>query len=260
MQDLLVPLAMSLVAGLATSIGGAIALAPRRPGGRFMAASLGLSAGVMIYVSFVELLATSRATLTQELGAAGGWWTLFGFLGGIALIAVIDRLVPSEINPHEPGTTDADARRARMLRTGLLTAGVLAIHNFPEGFAVFLAATQQPGVAWPVVGAIAIHNIPEGIAVAVPVAYATGSRAKGFWYATTSGLAEPLGALLGFLLLRAFLGPVALGTAFAAVAGIMVFVSLDELLPTAQDFGHHHAAIYGLVAGMAVMGASLLLL
>lgn len=257
-----VALSLALLAGLATAVGGAIGVSQRRMSTRFLAGSLGFSAGVMLYVSFVELLAMAQKTLTSEFGGGGPWWTMAGFFGGILLIGVIDRLVPAVINPHELSGSDdaADRRRGRMMRTGVLTAGALAIHNFPEGFAVFLAATQTPAVAVPVVVAIAIHNIPEGIAVAVPVAYATGSRRKGFYYSLLAGLAEPVGALVGFLVLQAFLGPVAMAIAFAGVAGIMVFVSLDELLPAAHDFGHHHTTIYGLVAGMAVMGASLAML
>ncbi|WP_217991148.1 zinc transporter ZupT [Mobilicoccus massiliensis] len=259
---MLVPFALALLAGLATAIGGALVLVRRRLGSRFLAVSLGLSAGVMLYVSFVELLATAERTLTAEYGQAGAWWTILGFFGGIALIGVIDRLVPAAINPHElSGADDAsDRHRASMLRTGVITAAALALHNFPEGFAVFLAATQEVAVAVPVVVAIAIHNIPEGIAVAVPVAYATGSPLTGFGYSVLAGLAEPVGALVGYLLLQAFLGPVAMAIAFAGVAGIMVFVSLDELLPAAHDFGHHHATIYGLVAGMGIMAASLAVL
>lgn len=146
------------------------------------------------------------------------------------------------------------------MKMGVLTAGAIAIHNFPEGFATFIAALEDPTIALPVAVAIAIHNVPEGIAVAVPMREATGSRAKGFWWATLSGLAEPAGALIGFLVLMPFMGPVTLGVSFAAVAGIMVFISLDELLPTAEETGRHHTAIYGLIAGMAIMAVSLLVL
>lgn len=247
-------LGMTLLAGLATGIGGAIGVIKKEPGARFIAAALGLSAGVMIYVSFMELLPTAA----ERIG--DGWTMVAWFFGGIAFIALIDRFVPKEINPHEPGTTETLARRARMMRAGLFTAFALALHNFPEGFATFISALEDPEIAVPIVVAIAIHNIPEGIAVAVPIRDATGSRAKAFWLATLSGLAEPAGALLGVLLLMPFLGPATMGAAYAAVAGIMVFVSLDELLPTAHDTGRHHFAVYGLVAGMAVMAVSLQML
>lgn len=255
---------MTLIAGLATGLGGLIGVATRSPGDRFMAGSLGFSAGVMLYVSFMEILPAGISDLSDAWGErAGPWAGVAAFFGGIALIAVIDRFVPEEINPHEPATVTGeagDARKSRMMKAGVLTAVALALHNFPEGFATFIAALEDPMVAVPIVVAIAIHNIPEGIAVAVPIREATGSRARGLWWATLSGLAEPAGAIIGFLILAPFIGPATMGLSFAAVAGIMVFVSLDELLPTAEATGRHHHAVYGLIAGMAVMALSLLLL
>ncbi|MDI9593070.1 MAG: ZIP family metal transporter, partial [Bacteroidota bacterium] len=149
---------------------------------------------------------------------------------------------------------------SKLLRTGLMTALVLAIHNFPEGMATFLAALKDIHIAIPIAVAIAIHNIPEGIAVSVPIYYATGNRKRAFWLSFLSGLAEPLGALVGYLILAPFLNDTLFGIMFAAIAGIMVFISLDELLPAAEEYGKHHHAIYGLIAGMAVMAFSLLLL
>lgn len=142
---------------------------------------------------------------------------------------------------------------------GLFTALAVGIHNFPEGLATFISALQAPSIAIPIAIAIAIHNIPEGIAVSVPVYYATGDRKKAFLYSFLSGLSEPIGAAVGYLVLMPFLSDVLFGVVFAGVAGIMVFISLDELLPSAQEFGEHHLSIYGLVAGMVVMAVSLLL-
>ena len=153
--------------------------------------------------------------------------------------------MPEEINPHEPATTAEETRRKKLMKTGVFTACALGLHNFPEGFATFLSGLESKEVAVPVAVAIAIHNIPEGIAVAVPLREATGSRKKAFWWATLSGLAEPLGALIGFGLLLPVIGPATMGISFAAIAGIMVFISLDELLPTAEETGEHHHAIYG---------------
>ncbi|AGT05401.1 putative divalent heavy-metal cation transporter [Corynebacterium glutamicum MB001] len=255
---------LTLFAGLATGIGGLIAVARKTVTEGFLAGSLGFSVGVMLYVSFVEILPGAFDELTSVWGEKGGSWAaVIGFFGGIALIAIIDRLVPTAINPHEPstvgGAVEGFERRNRMMKMGVLTALAIAIHNFPEGFATFLAGLSDPMIAIPVAVAIAIHNIPEGIAVAVPLREATGSRRKALGWATLSGLAEPAGALIGFLLLMPFIGPEALGLCFAAVAGVMVFISVDELLPTAISSGKHHTAIYGLIAGMAVMAISLLL-
>lgn len=257
--------AFTLFAGLATGIGSLVALLAKRTNTRFLAASLGFSAGVMIYVSFVEILRKAQSSLAEVLGPRAGAWAAVGaFFAGIAFIAIVDRLVPEAGNPHEvKGPEDMVAGsplpRAALLRMGLLSALAIGIHNFPEGMATFVATLQDPKLGLPIAVAIAIHNIPEGIAVSVPVYYATGSRRKAFTYSFLSGLAEPVGALLGFLLLQRFLDGAASGLLFGAVAGIMVFISLDELLPTAQRYGEHHVAIYGLLAGMGVMALSLLL-
>ena len=142
---------------------------------------------------------------------------------------------------------------------GLFTALAIGIHNFPEGLATFIAALQEPSIAIPIAVAIALHNVPEGIAVSVPIYYATGSKKKAFLYSFLSGLSEPLGAIIGYLILRPFLNDTIMGIIFGMVAGIMIYISLDELLPSAREYGEHHLSIYGLVAGMILMAVSLLL-
>jgi ZIP family zinc transporter len=149
--------------------------------------------------------------------------------------------------------------KQKLMRMGLFTALAIAIHNFPEGLATFTAAISDPGLGIAIAVAIAIHNIPEGIAVSVPIYYATGNRKKAFWYSFASGFAEPLGAIIGYLILMPFMTPAVFGILFAGVAGIMVFISLDELLPSAREFGEHHLSIYGMIVGMGVMAISLLL-
>lgn len=276
---MLVAFLLTLVAGGATSIGAALGVLGRGTGPRFLAGGLGLSAGVMLYVSFVELLPEGARVLSGGTAPTGRGTALatLSFIVGIALIAVLDRLVPRAVSPHEfAGRMDGShgrdemrepdeqledrALRARLLRTGAITAAALALHNVPEGFATFVAALQAPEVAIPVVAAIALHNIPEGLAVAVPVRRATGSRSKAFWLATMTGLAEPVGAVIGYLLLAPVLTGDAMGAILAGVAGVMVFVSLDELLPAAEETGEHHTVIYSLIAGMAVMAVTLLVL
>jgi len=248
-ENLLLAFGLTLFAGLSTGIGSAIALMAKRTNTKFLSVALGFSAGVMIYVSFVEILSKSRYHLVEELGMqAGSWVVAGGFFGGIHEIRRVEEM-------------DAEAKKNhRLRRAGVFTAIAIAIHNFPEGLATFTAALTDPALGIAIAVAIAIHNIPEGIAVSVPIFYATGSRKKAFWLSFSSGLAEPLGALIGFFLLMSFMGPVMFGVLFAAVAGIMVFISLDELLPAASEFGEHHLAIYGLVAGMAVMALSLLIM
>jgi ZIP family zinc transporter len=252
--------ALTLFAGLATGIGSALALLARRTNTRFLSAALGFSAGVMIYVSFVEILADARASLAAELGARpGAWVSVAAFFGGIALTALIDRAVPAAENPHEVHRVEEMHRRpdAHLMRMGLLSAVAIALHNFPEGLATFVAALDHPRVGASIAAAVALHNIPEGIAVAVPVFYATGSRARAFSWSFLSGLSEPLGALVAWTVLAEVPGDALRGVLFAAVAGIMVFISFDELLPTAREYGEHHLAVYGLTAGMALMAASL---
>lgn len=264
-SPVMIAFALTLFAGLSTGIGSAIALLSKRTNPRFLSVSLGFSAGVMIYVSFVEILAEANNTLISALGErAGAWAAAGGFFLGILLIAMIDALVPKTENPHEIHTVEemdgkSEAHKTQLMRMGLFTALAIAIHNFPEGLATFTAALGDPRLGVPIAVAIAIHNIPEGIAVAVPVFYATGDRKRAFWLSFLSGLSEPVGALIGYLLLRPFLNDVVFGLVFAAVAGIMVYISLDELLPSAREYGEHHLSIYGLVAGMAVMALSLLL-
>lgn len=255
-----ISLLLTALAGLSTGIGGCIALVAKPGNQKFLSASLGFSAGVMIYVSMIEIFQEAQSMLTASLGQVrGSWATPAAFFAGMLFIAAIDQLIPAEENPHELSGKTGRGKPGGLLRVGLLTALAIGIHNFPEGLATFVSAQQTPEVAIPIVFAIALHNIPEGIAVAGPIYQATGSRGKSLGYAFVSGLAEPLGALIGWLVLMPVMNDTVFGLLFAAVAGIMVFISLDELLPAARAYGHHHLSIYGLIAGMAVMAVSLLL-
>ena len=264
--NLLFAFGLTLFAGLSTGIGSVIALLARRTNIRFLSVSLGFSAGVMIYVSFVEILTKARETLVDDMGhIPGNWVTAAAFFGGMLFIALIDKLIPAAENPHEMKRIEemninkTAPDKHRLKRLGIFTALAIAIHNFPEGLATFTVALTDPGLGIVIAVAIAIHNIPEGIAVSVPIYYATGSRKKAFFYSFLSGLAEPLGAVVGYLILMPFMNDMVFGVLFAAVAGIMVFISVDELLPAAEEYGEHHYSIYGLVGGMAVMAVSLLL-
>lgn len=265
MNTVLFAFGLTLFAGLCTGIGSAIAFFTKKTNTKFLSISLGFSAGVMIYVSMIEIFFKAKDSLTNELGLKmGSWVTVISFFGGIILIALIDKLIPSGENPHDiykiEDINDNDRHSdTKLLRMGLFTALAVGIHNFPEGLATFISALQKPSIAIPIAVAIAIHNIPEGIAISVPVYYATGDRKKAFFYSFLSGLSEPIGALVGYLILMPFINDLVFGILFASVAGIMVFISLDELLPSAREYGEHHLSIYGLVAGMVVMAISLLL-
>jgi len=251
----------------------------------------------MLYVSFVEIFFKGVDSLVGRFGETEAHWINAGsFFGGMLLIGLIDNLIPAAENPHEihseeetlplhdpsaptpdfrapselaAGSPETHEHRAKhkLLRMGLFTALAIGIHNFPEGLATFLAALHDPSLGLAIAIAIALHNIPEGISVSVPIFYATGSRKKAFIYSALSGLAEPVGAIIGYAAIRIFLGgdsgmipPEVMGILFGGVAGIMVYISLDELLPTSRAYGKGHDSIFGLVAGMLVMALSLLLM
>ncbi|GEK29903.1 MAG: zinc transporter ZupT [Kurthia sp.] len=260
-------LLLTLFAGLATGVGSLVAFFTSRTNTKFLSFALGFSAGVMIYVSLVEIFVKAKDSLTASLGDTKGYaFTVLGFFGGMLLIALIDRLIPKGENPHEVKKVEAlqqeptAAEFAKLKKMGVFTALAIAIHNFPEGIATFMSAIESPQLGLAIAIAVAIHNIPEGIAVAVPIYYATGDRKKAFKLSFLSGLSEPVGAVAAYLILMPFLTDTMFGIIFAGVAGIMVFISLDELLPAAREYDETHTSIYGVVVGMMVMAASLVLL
>ncbi len=271
-----IALALTTFAGLSTGIGSTIAFFSKTSNYRFLSWATGFSAGVMLYVSFVEIMPKAlEVTAGVYTGNGPAWLTTVAFFGGILLIFGIDQLVPHADNPHEartkqdlaevtihthgPGAQTLPDRKS-LERTGIFTALAVGIHNFPEGLVTFLAALQDPTLGVAIAVAIALHNIPEGISVSVPIYYATENRRRAFWWSLLSGLAEPAGALVGYLLLRPFLTPGLMGVLFSGVAGIMVYISLDELLPTSRAYGKGHDSLYGLLGGMVIMAISLLLL
>jgi ZIP family zinc transporter len=258
--NILLAFILTAIAGLSTGIGSLIALIAKHTNTKFLCASLGFSAGIMLYVSFMEMMPQGKEELVAFFGEKSGTlYLIMAFFAGIAFINLIDFLIPESLNPHEIHGVEEMDKKKSLKRTGIVVAMSIAIHNFPEGIATFTSALGSLDVAIPITIAIAIHNIPEGIAVAVPIYHATGSRKKAFWLSFASGLAEPVGALIAYLFLMRFWTPVMNGLILAAISGIMVFISLDELLPSAEKYGKHHISIMGLVAGMAVMAVSLYL-
>lgn len=266
-NNLILALTLSLLAGLATGLGGLLVLLFRTTNKKFLSVALGFSAGIMIFISFVEILPDAKSNLILSIGKeAGGWTTILAFFSGILLIAAIDKLIPSPENPHEMHnieeieTCNVTLSAHKLMKTSVLTAIAITIHNFPEGLVTFMSGMSEPKLGIAIALAVAIHNIPEGIAVAIPVYCATGSRKKAFLYSLLSGAAEPLGAVFAFLFLAPFINEMVLGLIFAGIAGIMIYISFDELLPTARQYGEHHLTIYGLLSGMLVMAISLQLL
>jgi len=256
---------LTLFAGLATGVGSLIGLLSKKFNPKVPTIALGFSAGVMIYVSMVEIFAKADESLAAVLGAKNGHiMTVIAFFTGMFFIAVIDKLIPSYENPHELNVENkiqhaSEKEKSKLMRMGAFSALAIAIHNFPEGLATFMTGINDPALGISIAVAIAIHNIPEGLAVSAPIFYATKSRKKAFVYSFLSGLAEPVGALIGYFVLRSFFTETTFGFIFSSVAGIMVYISLDELLPTAEEYGEHHLAIGGLIAGMIVMAVSLIL-
>ena len=282
MDNLWIALGLTIFAGMATGIGSILAFMTPRTNYRFLSFGTGFSAGVMLYVSFVEIFSEKGATaLIGYYGEPlGHWVNAIAFFCGIGIIGLIDALIPHSENPHEvhkekefePWHGDGQepvinsAHSKKLLRMGLFTALAIAIHNFPEGLATFLAALEDPTIGIPIAIAIALHNIPEGISVSIPIFYATGNRKKAFVYSFLSGLAEPIGAVIAYAALYYFVGGESgvipsniMGILFSAVAGIMVYISLDELLPTSRAYCKGHDSIIGLVLGMLIMALSLLL-
>lgn len=300
-HDVLVALGLTVFAGMATGIGSIIAFTASRTNYRFLSVATGFSAGVMLYVSFVEIFFKGQDALVERFGDYWGHWVNVGsFFGGMLVIGLIDNLIPAAENPHEThsedetaplhnvsaplpdfdvaleeravtvgspeGVHDHRANHHKLMRMGLFTAVAISIHNFPEGLATFLAALEDPSLGVAIAVAVALHNIPEGISVSVPIFYATGDRRKAFIYSFLSGLAEPVGAIIAYMLLHFLLGSdnglrsEVMGIMFGGVAGIMVYISLDELLPTSRAYGKGHDSLLGLVGGMVVMALSLLLM
>lgn len=285
MNKFFIAILLTLFAGFSTAIGSTIAFFSRKDDLRVLSLGLGFSAGVMIYISFMEILPTALKDFKNHYDSH--WAELLGlacFFGGILISLLIDKLIPEDVNPHEPkedlselkicplpqkgqnppkfhpGEKLHQINTKALKRTGIFTALAIAIHNFPEGFATFISSLDNLTLGIAIAIAVAIHNIPEGLAVSLPIYHATGDKKKAFIYSALSGLAEPLGAFVGALILLPFIGDLTLAISFAVIAGIMVFISLDELLPAAKTYDKAHDSLYGLIAGMAIMALSLNLL
>jgi len=270
-QTLLNIVLLSLVASMGTALGGFIAIL-RKPGRRLYGLLMGITAGVMICLSFLQLV-----NKAWELG--GFPVATIGFGLGASFMFLIDGLAPhirfgeQEIRSAAPAEAQSPpysspgrrpgqrfGRRRwgrehqhgqivdqRLLRTGLLLAVGITIHNLPEGISVGAGYMYNPQFGVFVAIAILLHNIPEGIATALPLSRSGINRWSAFRVAFLSGLAEPVGALLAFLFLQSFSNLVPYSLAFAG--GVMVFITLDELVPTAREHGHQHYTAAGIILG-----------
>ena len=270
-------LILTLIAGSATGIGGALVLFKKKISSRFLAGALGLSAGVMIFISMAEMLPEAQSMIRNSGMSHGEAFVIIAFFVGMGIITLIDFLIPEYENPHEAsglsledktsavGMVEHSGTEKALHRLGIMSALAISIHNFPEGIATFIGALNDAEMGAGITFAIAIHNIPEGIAIAIPIYYATKSKGRALLYATLSGFSEVIGALLCLAATAIFGleltgGGVSFPLVLAAVSGIMIYISLDELLPTAEKYGKHHVAIAGVVGGMAIMAISLLII
>jgi len=251
MDYVLFSLFLAFLAGISTTIGGLIAFLIKKTKFCYLCVAFGFSAGVMIFISFTELL-------KQGIENTNLFIATLGFFGGILLIYLIDVIIPHTYEEEAPGN-----RKSKIKKTAILLVLGIAIHNFPEGIAVMFSSISDINLGILIALAVAMHNIPEGIAVSLPVFYATKDRKKAFYYSFLSGIAEPIGAVLSFLFLYQFLNKFILGIILSSVAGIMVFISFDELLPYVykQREGHNqHLSMLGLFLGMFVIAITLVLL
>lgn len=252
-------LSLTVLSGLATGIGSIIALFAKTTNTKFLAGSLGFSAGVMIYVSMIEIFQKSKTYLSAATDEKIGYYlAVAAFFAGIVFIGLIDYFVPS--TEGDIGNLNSkESKNMALKRMGFMTALAIGIHNFPEGLATFTSALKDPHLGLAIAVAIAIHNIPEGIATSVPIYYSSGSRKKAFFVSFFSGITEPLGAIIGYLILRPFFNDTIFGILFGMIAGIMVFISIEELLPMARGYEKSKITIIGVILGMAIIALSLLL-
>jgi ZIP family zinc transporter len=317
MDDPLIAILLTFIAGMATSIGAILGILNKKPAPRFQSFILAFSAGVMIYLSFNELYNQAQHLLGIPIA-------LLFLVAGIGLALFLDLVLPENDNVHDHmintkknghyqhrwGQRRNDEKvthqnigmnaptfsswvqqsdpeqnaqqdlkvkseqqpngkpeKCEMLfciddsksgKIGLLAMIAIFIHNIPEGLATFSASLIDIHLGVQIMFAIMLHNIPEGITVAVPIYTSTKSRKKAFWYATFSGMAEPIGALLAWAILSVYLTTEVLMGLFAFVAGIMIYISVDVLLPTAKSMEYKHTSVIGFTLGMIVLGISLI--
>ena len=260
-QNFGIAMTMTLLAGLTTAVGAGIAFVVKKDNLKALSVGLGFSAGVMIFLSFTDIIPEAGAMLSAHFPQIHEWLVMLGFVLGVGIAMLIDYFLPDHIDPDELLNPDEPGLHRRQIkRAGLFTAIAICVHNFPEGMATFLTATQNLTLGLSVAVAIAIHNIPEGIAVALPIYHVTGKKRYAMLYAALSGITEPIGALIGMLLFGLFLPQIMVGMLLAAVAGIMIYLSFDTLLPLAREYGNWHLAMVGIFAGMLFIWVSLILI
>lgn len=262
-KEALLSLGLTTIVGLSMGFGSLVSFFIDDTNKRFLALSLSFSAGIMIYVSFMAILPEGIELIESYMGHRGELIALAAFFGGMLITAIVEKLVHKfggDIHSHHHDHdhhSHEDHDDEHLSKLGLMSAIAIAIHNLPEGLAIFTAGLKDISVAIPIAAAVILHNIPLSIAISVPIYHSTGSKKKAFTYSLLVGLCQPLGAIIGYILLSQFFNDFVFGILFSIVAGIMIFVSLDELLPSSQRYEDHHISVYGAIAGMIVMALSL---
>ena len=261
-DNYLIALLLTFFAGLATSIGGVVAFMVKKNNLKALSVGLGFSAGVMILLSFKEIIPEASAMLKINFPNSYEWIVYSSFIAGIIIALLIDYFLPDHIDTEEVLNPDVpnNTHKHMLKRAGLFTAIAICVHNFPEGMATFLTTTQNITLGASVAIAIAIHNIPEGIAVALPLYHVTGKKRYAMLYATLSGITEPIGAIVGMFLFSLFVPQILVGALMAAVAGIMIYIAFDTLLPLAKEYGDWHLSLTGIISGVLFIWLSLILI
>lgn len=263
-KEAILSLGLTTIVGLSMGLGSLLSFIVKETNKRFLAIALSFSAGIMIYVSFMAILPEGMELIEGYFGEHGKFIALAGFFGGMFITAIIEKLVHKyggHYHGHYGHDHDHDNDNCEngehLSKLGLMSAVAIAIHNLPEGLAIFTAGLKDISVSVPIAAAVILHNIPLSIAISVPIYYSTGSKKKAFLYSLFVGFCQPLGAIIGYLILSNFFNDLVFGILFSIVAGIMIFVSLDELLPSSQKYEDHHISVYGAIVGMMVMALSM---
>jgi ZIP family zinc transporter len=267
--NVLIAFFVTILAASATMLGALAMIGAKESNPRLLAFGLSFAGGAMVYISLVEIFVKSQISFGEVLTVKEAYSAAtFAFFVGIALLFLLDKFIP---NPHSSLSTDENSFsqnkrkddhthiHADVGKIGLMATLAITAHNIPEGMATFFSTLDNPAVGMNLALAIAIHNIPEGLSIAIPVFYATRSKAKAVLATFVSAIAEPIGAFLGYVVLAPFIGPTVYGCVFGVIAGAMVYLALDELLPAAKRYAKGHETVYGIISGMAIIALSLVM-
>ncbi len=254
--NLIFAFSLTVFSALCAVIGGIFGVTYKQNNtNKFLSLALGFSSGIMLYLSFIEILGEGRELLTGSQGQMKGEvYVLLSFFGGMFVVALLDKLLP------ENESCEIGDGQSCLLQTGIISAIAVGIHNVPEGFAIFASGLESMKIGIATAVALGIHNLAIGMAISIPIYLATKNKKKAIAFTSVSALLSPIGAILGYVLFGKFINDTLFGIILSAVAGIMIYISLDEVLPTAEKYGEHHHVIYGIIGGMAVIALTILVL